>query len=161
VGEEPIDVAAFLDARTEPVLSEASEAVARAHLAHYEAGGRGATEDRLRVLFGLLVGCCQSRHLRSAQEYADSLAADRQGSGYPLAEVQTAINVLEEAVWRAVSADVPPEDQGYVLGVVSTILGAVKDRLACAYVSKITSHPTRTLRLDYLFGGTEGPVHLS
>jgi hypothetical protein len=158
VGEEPIDVAAFVEARAEVILSRASEEVTRAHLAHYDATGREATAERLRVLLNLLVGCCRSRRLGAAEEYADSLAADRQGSGYPLAEVQTAINVLEEAVWGVVTAEVAPGNQGYVLGVVSTVLGAVKDRLACAYISQISSHQPPTLRLDYLFAGTEGLV---
>jgi len=158
VGDEPIDVAAFVEARAEQILSRTSEELARAHLAHYEATGPGPTSDRLRALLDLLVGCCRSHRLSPAEEYAVSLAADRRGSGYPLAEVQTAINVLEEAVWAAVIEEVTADDQGYVLGMVSTVLGAVKDRLACAYVAQITSHDTPTLRLDYLFAGTEGLV---
>jgi hypothetical protein len=37
-----------------------------------------------------------------AVSYADDLAVERQTGGYQLLEVQTAINVLEEAVWRAI-----------------------------------------------------------
>jgi len=158
VGEEPVDVAAFVEARSEAILSHASEVIARSHLAHYDATGRGATTERFRALLELLVKCCRSHRLTAATEYADSLAADREGGGYPLAEVQAAINLLEESVWGAVVAEVAPEQQGYVLGVVSTVLGAVKDRLACAYIAQISSHQTRTLRLDYLFAGTEGLV---
>ena len=49
--------------------------------------------------------------------------------------------------------DAPADDQGYALGVVSTILGAIKDRLACAYVSRASGTPTHTLRIDELFRG--------
>jgi hypothetical protein len=38
--------------------------------------------------------------------------------------------------------------------MVSTILGAIKDRLACEYVSRSAGKPTHTLRLDELFRGT-------
>lgn len=44
--------------------------------------------------------------------------------------------------------------QGLALGMVSTILGAIKDRLACEYVSRSAGKPTHTLRLDELFRGT-------
>jgi hypothetical protein len=50
--------------------------------------------------------------------------------------------------------DAPADAQGYALGVVSTILGAIKDRLACAYVSRAATKPTHTLRVDELFRGT-------
>ena len=51
--------------------------------------------------------------------------------------------------------NVPVNEQGHTLGVVSTILGAIKDRLACAYVSRTAVKPTHTLRIDELFRGTE------
>ena len=70
--------------------------------------------------------------------------------------MQTAINVLEEAIWRSVIADVPPPAQGYSLGLVSTVLGTIKDHLACVYLAQFASRPATTLRMDYLFAGTEG-----
>jgi hypothetical protein len=36
------------------------------------------------------------------------------------------------------------------------VLGGIKDRLACEYLSRATSNPVRTLRIDELFRGTEG-----
>ena len=50
--------------------------------------------------------------------------------------------------------DAPVDAQCYALGMVSTILGAIKDRLACAYVSRAAAKPTHTLRIDELFRGT-------
>lgn len=64
------------------------------------------------------------------------------------------MNVLEEAIWRVVLAELPVQDQGEVLGIVGTILGAAKDRLACTYVSLATRVPTRTLNLAELFHGS-------
>lgn len=68
--------------------------------------------------------------------------------------MQTAINVLEEAIWRTVLAELPPEAQGAALGIVGTILGAAKDRLACTYVSLASKAPTPTLDLAELFQGS-------
>jgi hypothetical protein len=82
------------------------------------------------------------------------IAAERQQTGHDLSELQRAINALEEQLWNAGMEDAPVNAQGYALGVVSTILGAIKDRLACAYVSRAAAKPTHTLRIDELFRGT-------
>ena len=156
MADGPMDVGQFLREREERVLAAAHATVGRAHLAHYEVAGTQVTDDRLRALLDLLIDCCDDHRLDPVVAYADRLAAERHGSGYPLTEVQTAINVLEEAVWHAISSEAPPADQGYALGLVSTALGVVKDRVACSYIEQITSRPAKTLRLDYLFGGSEG-----
>ena len=96
-----------------------------------------------------------------ALAYADDLAGARRQTGHALSEVQRAINALEEQLWHAVLADAPIDQQGYALGVVSTILGAIKDRLGCAYVSpdRVGAHanaaPRRALQ------GDRGRSHLS
>ncbi len=156
VTDATIDVAAFLEEHRNSILAAADEQIARAHLAHYEAAGREETDLRLRELLEVVIAASRTHQLDGASHYADALAEDRHQHGYALSEVQTAINVLEEAVWRSVTADAPAEAQGYALGLVSTVLGAIKDRLACAYVAQVSSHTMATLRLDYLFRGTEG-----
>ncbi len=154
--DQPIDVATFIASRRERLLGEAGDAVRRAHLAHYEAVGGQATDERLAELLDIVIGACREHHLDGALSYADTLAERRHDRGYPLSEVQTAINVLEEAVWRSVIADAPPAAQGYALGLVSTVLGAVKDRVACGYIARVGAHPVRSLQVDWLFAGTEG-----
>jgi hypothetical protein len=150
-------LAEFLSKRTPEVLASASVSVARAHLPHYENDGATVTEARLGALYALVVRCAAEHRLGPIAEYASGLAAERRGAGFDLGEVQTAINVLEEAVWRVVMAELPPEDQGQALGVVGTILGAAKDRLGCTYVSLATTAPTHTLHLAELFeGAVEG-----
>jgi hypothetical protein len=149
-------VADFLDQRREPIVKDATARVAEARLEHYDSQGAEVTSDRLATLLGVVIQCCRDHRLQGGTDYADSLARDRHAGGVPLREVQTAVNVLEEAMWRSVIADVPPNAQGYSLGVVSTVLGTIKDQLACEYVSQFASKPTTTLRMDYLFAGTEG-----
>ena len=151
-----IDLAGFLETHGGPILENAADEVLQHRLPSYEAAGPVLTEARLRALFDLLIECARDRRLDTALAYADTLAGERHRSGYELSEVQRVINVLEESVWSSITADVAPEAQGYALGLVSTILGAVKDRLACAYVAGISSEPTPTLHLDHLFAGSEG-----
>ena len=156
--ESPFDLAAFLVARRASILDAAGTEVASRHLPHYEAAGTGEVGKRLATLFDVVVVAASERHLDSALTYSDTIASERQQSGHDLSEVQRAINALEEQLWHAVLEDAPPDDQGHALGVVSTILGAIKDRLACAYVSRAASKPTHTLRIDELFRGTAGPT---
>ena len=156
--ESPFDLAAFLVARRASILDAAGTEVASRHLPHYEAAGTGEVGKRLVTLFDVVVVAASERHLDSALTYSDTIASERQQSGHHLSEVQRAINALEEQLWHALLEDAPPDDQGHALGVVSTILGAIKDRLACAYVSRAASKPTHTLRIDELFRGTAGPT---
>ena len=96
------------------------------------------------------------RRLDPAVAHADAIGVDRHQSGHDLSEVQRAINVLEEQLWQAVLTDAPPAAEGHALGVVSTILGSIKDGVACAYASRASSSPMRTLRVEEMFKGTSG-----
>ena len=147
------EVARFLSDRSDDLLAAAGASIARAHLPHYEGAGEVVTRERLRALLGLVVRCAAERHLGPILEHAARIATERRAAGFDLGEVQTAINVLEEAMWRAVLAELPAEEQGAALGIVGTILGAAKDSLACTYVSLATRAPTRTLDLAELFHG--------
>jgi hypothetical protein len=148
------DVADFLIAHRPSVLTSAASEVEGRRLPHYEAAGPDEIWSRLAALFDVVVAAAKENHLDGALAHADHIAEARHQTGHDLSELQRAINALEEQLWHAVTEDAPADEQGHALGVVSTILGAIKDRLACAYVSRAAATPTRTLRLDELFKGT-------
>jgi hypothetical protein len=152
--EVSFDVAGFLVAHCASILVSADAEVVGRRLPHYEAAGAEQTAKRLAALFDVVVTAATENQLDAALAYADHIAAERQQTGHDLSELQRAINALEEQLWHAVMEDAPINAQGYALGVVSTILGAIKDRLACAYVSRAAGNPTHTLRIDELFRGT-------
>jgi len=110
---------------------------------------------RLAAMFDAVVEAAAERHLEHALAHADAIASARQQTGHDLGELQQAINSLEEQIWSAVIDDAPVSEQGYILGVTSTVLGAIKDRLACNYVSRAAAKPMHTLRIEELFRGTE------
>jgi hypothetical protein len=147
-------VSDFLSEHTEPVIEAALAAITRAHLPSYDKVGPSIAGERLRVLYALVVRCTAERHLQPMLDHAARIARERHGAAVDLAEVQTAINVLEEAIWTVVLRELPAEEQGEALGLVGTVLGAAKDRLACTYVSLVSKKPTRTLDLGELFHGT-------
>jgi hypothetical protein len=152
--ENSFDVSGFLVAHRASVLATADAEVVGRRLPHYEAAGAQETSKRLAALFDVVVIAATQKQLDPALAHADHIAAERQQTGHDLSELQRAINALEEQLWHAVMEDAPVDVQGYALGVVSTILGAIKDRLACAYVSRAAAKPTHTLLVDELFRGT-------
>jgi hypothetical protein len=152
--EVSFDVAGFLVERRSPILANTDAEVIGRRLPHYAAAGVEEITERLAALFDVVVAAATENRLDAALAYADHIAVERQHSGHDLSEVQLAINALEEQLWHAVMEDAPVDAQGLALGMVSTILGAIKDRLACAFVSRASGKPVHTLRIDELFRGT-------
>jgi hypothetical protein len=140
----------LLESSREEILAEAAVTVGRAP--HYAAAGEAETMARLDVLFDTLVEAVERRDLTDVLLYARRLAAARFAAGYDLAEVQVAINALEEAVWRRIFAADEPDLLGESLRLVSTVLGTAKDVLAQTYVSLASGRPQ--VDVGALFAGT-------
>jgi hypothetical protein len=141
------------DSETE-IIDEAAAALARSHLTHYDRAGAEEDRRRLHTLFDVLVRAIADRQLGPVAAYAGAIASDRYSAGFDIAEVQTAFNVLEEAMWRTVVAGTPPEQLAESIGLVSTVLGAGKDALAITYVGLATRQHVGSLDLTALFQGT-------
>jgi hypothetical protein len=140
----------------EPILAAAAHALARAHLPSYEAAGEAESRARLARLFDLVAAAVAERNLTPARRFAAAIAAERHAAGFDLAEVQTAINALEEAIWSAIVAEIEPAGLAEAFGLASTVLGATKDRLATAYLELATRARVPALDLGALFAGTDG-----
>lgn len=137
------------------VLEEAFAALQRSQPPHYQAAGDEFTLDRLGGLFDLVVAAIRSKGLDTVGAYCEDIAQRRFEAGFGISEVQTAFNTLEEAMWKRVIADVPPEELAEAVGLLSTILGFGKDALARRYVSLASQRHVPTLDLSALFAGIE------
>lgn len=146
----------FLRDSREDLLAEAVASVRRARLEHYEKAGTDRIRERLDDLLSLTITAVADRSLAPMVAHADAVALERFQGGVDLAEVQTAFNVLEEAVWLKILKSLPAEEQAEALGLVGTVLGAGKDALARKYVSLATRTRTPSLDLQALFSGTGG-----
>lgn len=143
----------FLEAEGERIVAEAGESLTRSNLTHYNEAGRAVSQERLAELFRLTVAGIRDRNLVPMIEYMDRIAKDRFHAGYAIREVQTAINVLEEAIWTHIVRSTPPDQLAEALGLASTVLGAAKDALARAYVSLASESKAPSLDLSALFDG--------
>lgn len=151
-----MDLYQFLQERSTDILNEATDAVAHARLRHYEEVGREHIHQRLKALYVLTSRAVKERNLGPMVAHANDVARERFSAGYDLWEVQTAFNVLEEAIWRRILKDLPPADYAEALGLISTVLGTGKDTLARRYVALASKARVPTLSLHSLFTGTEG-----
>jgi hypothetical protein len=96
-----------------------------------------------------------NRDLVPMLDHAREVARERFQDRFDLQEVQTAFNVLEEVIWRWITARLEPPDYPEAFGLASTVLGAGKQALGVEYVS-LASHQggVQSLDLSALFKGT-------
>jgi hypothetical protein len=148
-----MELVGVLSTAEDDVLQEASGALRRSHLTHYEATGSEESYLRLKDLFALVLECLRQRALIAISQYAQRIAQERFHAGFGIAEVQTAFNALEEAIWHVVIPGLPTQDLVESAGLIGTILGAGKDTLAREWVSLATSERVPSLDLTELFEG--------
>lgn len=150
-----MDLATWLTGSRTDILSDAHERLSRATPQHYRQDGGRSTLQRLSDLFDTTTACVHDRDLSRMTRVVDELAHERYAHGYAIAEVQTAINTLEEAVWvRLVEAHRPDSDVAADLAAISTVLGVAKDRLAQVYVALASRTHAPTVDLTALAAGT-------
>ena len=146
-----MDLATMLLRVRAPVLAEAEEALECARLTHYGASSPGENAKRLRALYEVLEESVVARSVLPMVRHAERIAAERHDSGFDLAEVQTAFNVLEEALWRRITVELPPEDYPEAYGLTSTVLGTGKQAVALRYVALASRTGAPTVDLAALF----------
>lgn len=151
-----MNVSGVIQKKSAQILGDAMAGLRRAHLEHYEKLGTEGARERLEALLELTTECIGTRNGTSMSRFAEQLARDRHSAGYGLGEVQTAINVLEEAIWRRMLENCESRHLGEALGLVSTVLGIGKDALARTYVELASKHRAPSLDQKALFRGTEG-----
>ena len=145
----------LLQQRTNEIITEATEAMVRARAKHYEEAGREHVHQRLKALYVLTMRGVKERNLGPMVAHSENIARERFSAGYDLWEVQTAFNLLEEAIWKRILKELPAAEFAEALGLVSTVLGVGKDTLARRYVSLATKAKTPSLNMQSLFSGTE------
>lgn len=146
----------LLQDNSNDIISDAQQAVVRAGLTHYERSGSEHTHQRLKALFTLTARAVKEKNLGPMIAHTETIARERFEAGFDLAEVQTAFNVLEEAIWMRILKNLPPNELAEALGLVSTVLGAGKDMLARTYVALASKTKAPSLDLHSLFDGGEG-----
>jgi len=146
----------LLDEKAAFLIEEATEALSRAHLKHYEAESFAKRKEQIQALYDLTAQSIQTRDLSKLLDYVQDAAKDYYKAGFDLHEIQMAFNVLEEVIWKNALKELPASEYADALGLISTALGAGKDTLATTYVGLASCRKMPSLDLSELFTGTEG-----
>lgn len=136
------------------ILKGCVEKIQKLKLAHYDTVGPEALAKRFEVLYHLLYECIKDKQVKNIINYAEKIAQERFEDGYDLMEVQTAFNTIEELVWQKIIEHIPAPNLGEALGIVSTIPGNGKDKLASSYVSLASKRNIASIDMHRLFDGT-------
>jgi hypothetical protein len=137
----------LLREKTDDLMREALAELHQARLEHYEAEGFQAARERLFTLLDQTLICLKARSAHPIVDWATQVAQERFSAGYDLFEVQTAINVFEEALWKRILSSVGPEDLAHALGLVNAVLSTAKDTLARTYVSLVRNREASYLNV--------------
>lgn len=148
-----MDLVELLESNTSAIVDDAVSALERSRLRHYDELDAGERRRRLEDLLGLVIRCLRERDLVPMIDHANAVAQARFEAGVDIHEVQTAFNVLEEAVWSRVVDGTPPRHLADAIGMVATVLGTGKDALARTYVSLAAHQHVPSLDLTALFRG--------
>jgi hypothetical protein len=142
-----MSLSALLQEHKERILDDAQTAVHRSHLQAYEKIDPDEVRSRLEQLLTLVTTAVEERNVRELLKYMSRVGEERYYSGTDLSEVQTAVNVLEETLWKHILRDMSPAEYPEALGLISTVLGWSKDTLARKYVELASQRKARSLDL--------------
>jgi hypothetical protein len=139
-----LEMTDFLREKSDDLLTGAVSDLHRAHLEHYEADGVPVARDRLSALFDRTLVCLETGRAEPLIDWAERISRERHSSGYDLFEVQTAVNVMEEAIWRMILSSVKSDELAHSLGLANTLFSMTKDKLAQEYIKLQSQQNSRS-----------------
>ena len=137
------DLLGVLDRARDHVIDDAVQALTDRGLQHYEEVGGQVVRQRFAALYGLFLDCLGQHTLDPIRRHGETIAQERFAEGFDIAEVLTAVNLLDEAIWRVVVTHLPQEGLAEARVVVNAALGAGKDTLARTWVSMASEQQSR------------------
>lgn len=146
----------YLNKNSSNIIDEASQALQRTSLKHYNKSTLEENRTRIQKLFELTLKSISEKSLVAMLEYSEEVAKTRFNTGFDFHEVHAAFNVLEETIWTNIIKDINTDQLGNWLGLISTVLGAGKESLAVTYISLAGKIKTPTLDLSELFSKAGG-----
>jgi hypothetical protein len=145
----------LLEKHQNEIVEKAYVEISTVKLKGYSKVGKERTKTKLTNLYKKVIECVKKKELIPMLNYTERIAKERFDNGFDLYEVQTAINTLEELIWKKIFCEIKPAKLAETLGMLSTILGSGKDNLARTYVALASKTKVTTLNLHNLFSGSE------
>ena len=125
----------LLKTNPDKILFDATEFLVRSDLEHYNKLNPERVRARLARLYFITRECVELNSNDSIKKYMEDIGKERFESGYELYEVQTAINILEECLWKNIIERVNKNEHLSSLLRSHEIMCAAKGALAKSYMS--------------------------
>jgi len=130
----------LLKTNPDKILFDATEFLVRTNLEHYNKLNPERVRARLARLYFVTRECAELNTNDPIKKYMEEIAPNRFESGYELYEVQTAINILEECLWKNIVDRVNANEQMLALFRSHEIMCAAKGALAKSFVAYEKDH---------------------
>jgi hypothetical protein len=123
----------LLHQKPDLILLDSTDNLVRSNLTHYKKLNPENIRLRLMHLFQTLITCVETGSCGEMVKFMDKVSEERFESGFEIHEVQTAINILEESLWRNIGKFVDNDKQVNAMKEVTCILSKAKDEMANEY----------------------------
>lgn len=117
----------------EPIILESTNSLIRAHLPHYEKLRNDYIRERYSNLLLALTNCIESNSSGDMLSFVDNISNERFSMGFEPHEVQMALNIFEEVLWKNICKYVDEEKQFMAMELVTGILSKAKEELVSEY----------------------------
>ena len=123
----------LLHNKPDMILLDSTDNLVRSDLEHYKKLNPENIRIRLMKLFHALIACVEAASCDKMIKHMEKVSEERFESGFEINEVETAINILEESLWRQIGKFVDSDKQVSAMKQVTCILSKAKDELANEY----------------------------
>lgn len=130
----------LLKTKPDIILLEATESLVKSQLEHYKHLSPERLRYRMANLFDSTRACIEKDKCDMIVKFIEKVGEERFESGYKLHEVQAAINMLEECLWKKIVDFVKVDDQIEALLKVNSVLNKAKEVLAGTYIALEKEH---------------------
>ncbi len=119
--------------KPDQILLEATNSLVRAHLPHYEKFKDSDINERFKKLLVSITKCVEKNSCDELNSYMDKLSDERFSMGFEPTEVQVALNIFEEALWKNIDEKVDEDKQVAAMKLITNIVGKAKQEMLGEY----------------------------
>lgn len=119
--------------KPEVILLDSTDRVLSANLPHYEKFQKDGIHDRFSNLLQTLTNCIELNSCSDMLSFMNKLSDERFDLGFEPQEVQTAIDIFEESLWKNIRKYVDEDKQFAAMKLVTGILSKAKEELVGEY----------------------------
>ncbi len=119
--------------KPELILLDAANNLVRAHLPHYDLYRKEEITKNLSSFLLAITKCIEENSPDEMIKYMHLITDERFAMGFEADELQIAINIFEESLWKAIYKNVDEDKQYAAMKQVCCILGKAKQEVLDDY----------------------------